>query len=61
MHNIVGGYTVSQLRVMLDQQQRAKRQRIATLKSEINSRAKELATVIQELEELERAENLLES
>jgi chaperonin cofactor prefoldin len=60
MHNIVGGYTVSQLRVMLYQQQRAKRQRIATLKNEINSRAKELAKVIQELEELERAENLLE-
>jgi len=55
----IGGYSVAQLRVMLDQQMRAKKQRIETLKREINSRAVQLAAAMTELEELERAENLL--
>lgn len=60
MVNRIGGYSVAQLRVMLEQQMRAKTQRIDTLKREINSRAVQLAAAMLELEELERAENLLE-
>lgn len=56
----IGGYPVSQLRVMLDQQQRALRQEIETLRKEINLKAKRLADALGQLEELERAENLLD-
>lgn len=56
----IGGYPVSQLRIMLDQQQRALRQEIDNLRREINQKARRLADAMNQLEELERAENLLD-
>lgn len=56
----VGGYSVEQLRTMMRVEQAALRQEIANLRSETNRMNARLKEAADRLEELERAENLLE-
>lgn len=60
MTKLIGGYSVSQLSAMLRQQKLAAIQEVTTLRREIAARERRLAEAVAKLEDLSRAEVLLE-
>lgn len=57
---LIGGYSVNQLSAMLRQQKLAAIQEVTTLRREVAARERRLVEAVERLEELSRAEVLLE-
>lgn len=57
---LIGGYSVNQLSAMLRQQKLAAIQEVTTLRREIAAQERRLVEAVERLEELSRAEVLLE-